>query len=191
MASPSATRSRRADSEVTCGDGPESRERRELLATLGRSPERKAAGAPLDWGDIGVLVQGLAFAPRTLEVATRSVTGRCSLGPRGAWILSLIDSGVCQPAQIALALRIGRSLVSVELARLVDAGLVSSTPVGDDRRRQSLALTAEGKAELDSVRATLEDTVRTALSKYTPEQVRLCSQLLDDLRRFHDARDSD
>lgn len=174
-----------------CGDDPESRERQQFLASIGRSPGPRPSDAPLDWADIGVLVQGLAFAPRTLDSATRSLTERCSLGPRGAWIISLIDNGVCQPAQIALALRIGRSLVSVELAKLVDAGLISSAPVGDDRRRQELSLTEAGRLELAAIRNSLVATVTTALADYTPEQVRLCSEMLDNLRRHHAAQNPD
>ena len=55
--------------------------------------------------------------------ATEAVTERYALGPRGGWMLNLISGGLVHPHELSNVLRIGRSLVSAELARLVATDL--------------------------------------------------------------------
>jgi hypothetical protein len=95
----------------------------------------RPAGAPLTWDDIGLLCQGLVFAQRPIMAATRDVTERNSLGPRGAWLLNLISAGVNFPHELSEVMGIGRSLMSAELVRLTDAGLIISKPGATDKRR--------------------------------------------------------
>lgn len=137
---------------------------------------------PLTWDDIGFLAHGLAFAPQSLHKAIAGVTKHHDLGPRGAWILNLIDIGVVFPHELAEMLRIGRSLVSAELARLAEAGLVTSQPGARDRRRTELALTESGKVVRQEVQAALAALITGALAHYTPEELRLCARLLSDMR---------
>jgi len=157
-------------------------------AILARVSDGKASGidrpaeVPLDWDDIGLLCQGLVFGSRPLLAATRSVTEKYSLGPRGAWMLNLIEGGVAYPNELSEVFQIGRSLVSAELARLTEAGLVTSTPGATDKRRTELALTDAGKQATIKIRGELNFRLTTALDGYSPAEVRLFSRMLQDLR---------
>lgn len=137
-----------------------------------------------DWRDIGMVLEGLALAQRPIKAATRSVTRRFGLGPRGAFILSLISGGVCYPLELSLALRVGRSLVTAELDRLRDAGLVLATPNETDRRRSQLALTPLGEATCEEVRAAMRAIVVRNLNGYSAEEIRLFGRMLADARKL-------
>lgn len=156
--------------------------RAELIRRIDETLRDGGVTGPLAWEDIGALVQGLAFAERPLRRATAGVTERYSLGPRGAWTLNLISAGFVYPHELADIFEIGRSLVSAELTRLTDAGLITSKP-GRDRRRTELGLTDLGEAALAEVRGELDGIIRTALAGYTVDDVRLCARMLRDLRQ--------
>jgi len=142
----------------------------------------RPANLPLDWDDIGFLVQGLSFANRPVLAASRAVTERYSLGPRGAWMLNLIAAGVVFPNELSEVFQIGRSLVSAELTRLSEAGLIESRPGETDRRRSELALTDKGTQARNEVRGELQRTITTALAGYTPDEIRLVARVLRDVR---------
>jgi DNA-binding MarR family transcriptional regulator len=147
---------------------------------------RALQGKGLGWDEIGLVVEGLAFGQRPIRAAAREVTERFGLGPRGAFILSLISSGICYPLELATALKIGRSLVTAELDKLRDAGLVTATPGAEDRRRSRLALTPAGEAACEEVRGTMQRIVTRNLAGYSPEEVRLFIRMLRDVRRLED-----
>jgi DNA-binding MarR family transcriptional regulator len=143
---------------------------------------------PLAWPDIAFLVHGMAFASGPLHLATRGVTEHYDLGPRGTWVLNLVSIGLNHPHELAEILRIGRSLVSAELARLVEAGLVVSRPGTSDRRRSELALTPLGEEALKEVRGELARLVTDSLRHYSPEELRLCGRILADMQSAARAR---
>ncbi len=126
--------------------------------------------------------EGLAFAMRPLRAATGEVTGKYSLGPRGAWILSLISGGACFPLELSLALKTGRSLITAELARLTEAGLITARADEKDRRRSVLALTPLGQAACQQVRDKMSRIIRENLSGYSADEIRLFSRMLRAVR---------
>lgn len=158
--------------------------REELLKRLEVPANYRPGTGPLDWNDIGYLVYGFALAGRPLQKATRKVTERYHLGPRGAWLINLISSGVTYPHLLADVLRISRSLISNELSRLTQAGLITSKQDDEDRRSTELMLTGLGHETLAEIRGELKAIVTQGLAPYTPEQIRLCSQMLSDLREY-------
>ncbi|MFM5907273.1 MAG: MarR family winged helix-turn-helix transcriptional regulator, partial [Novosphingobium sp.] len=103
-------------------------------------------------------------------------------GPRGAWLINLIKAGVCFPNELSEVMGIGRSLMSAELARLTDAGLITSKPGSTDKRRTELNLTAKGAAEHEGIRAEIDRIIRNALAGYSPDEVRLLIRMLRSLR---------
>jgi len=145
-------------------------------------PTTASGEANLAWDDIALLVYGLAFAARPLQLAAAGVIARYGLMPRGAWILSLVSGGIVYPHELADIFQIGRSLISAELTKLSDAGLITSKR-GADRRRTELALSEAGEAAVKEVRQVLEANVRGSLSRYSPDEIRLCAQMLRDLRQ--------
>jgi DNA-binding MarR family transcriptional regulator len=124
----------------------------------------------------------MAFASTPLKNATKDVTQRYYLGSRGIWILNLISIGITHPHELAEMLRVGRSLVSYELAQLTKAGLILARQGKRDRRHSELSLTPEGQLAFKEVRSALTRLVTDTLSHYTPEELRLCSRMLADLR---------
>ena len=102
---------------------------RDISSDLGRrTPERapKPGGGAFAWDEVAFLAEGLAFGPRALRAATAKVTERYNLGPRGAWILNVISHGVAYPLELASVFCVGRSLITAELSRLTEAGLVNA-----------------------------------------------------------------
>lgn len=160
--------------------------REAILQRIGENAQislEPVPGSPLTWDDFGLLTHGLVFASRPLMAATRSVTERNSLGPRGAWLINLIKAGVVFPHELSEVMGIGRSLMSAELARLSDAGLITSKPGASDKRRTELALTTKGEAEHEVIHSEIERILRQALEGYSPDEVRLLTHMLRDLRQ--------
>jgi DNA-binding MarR family transcriptional regulator len=142
--------------------------------------------APLDWDELGFICEGLSFGQRPIRAAARSVTQRYNLGPRGAFILSLISNGIAYPLELAAIFKVGRSLITAELTKLTEAGLVVATPGEDDRRRSRQALTPAGETACEEVRGAMAHIITRNLSGYSPEEVRLFSRMLHDVRRLED-----
>lgn len=147
-----------------------------------------AAGSidAMGWDELGLVCEGLAYGQRLLKAATRPVTRQYSLGPRGAFILSLISGGARYPLELANAMKCGRSLITAELTRLTDAGLIVAHQGEKDRRRSELALTAEGESACERVRGEMERLVRRNMAAYTADEVRLFARMLRDIRHLDD-----
>jgi DNA-binding MarR family transcriptional regulator len=162
--------------------------RDKLLERIAHLRTGPMEAGPLVWGDIAFLVHGMAFASGPLHRATSGVTQRYDLGPRGTWVLNLVSNGINHPHELAEMLRIGRSLVSAELARLAEAGLIDARKGKGDRRRSELALTPIGEAALKEVRSELAQLVTESLGHYEPEELRLCGRILADMQNAARAR---
>lgn len=135
----------------------------------------------LSWSDIAPFVQALAFASAPLSEASLPVRTRLDLGPRGTMILNQIASGLVQPSEIALALNVGRSLVSADLARVEKAGLVVRKP-GSDRRRAELALTKKGIEVMFEVKTNLEKLIHRRIGHHSKAEIASCTRLLSELQ---------
>lgn len=140
----------------------------------------------LGWADLQFVVEGLAYGQRPMRAATREVVRKYGLRPRGPWILSLISNGARHPLELSKTLRVGRSLITAELERLVEAKLVETRPGQRDRRQVELSLTPEGETACEQVRTEMARIVARNLSVYSREEVRLFSRMLRDVRRLED-----
>jgi DNA-binding MarR family transcriptional regulator len=138
----------------------------------------------LAWDDLGLLFDGLAHALLPLKIATQGVTAKYDLGPRGAWILSLISGGVRTPKDLANALHISRALVTIELNRVTKARLVEARPDVNDKRQLDLSLTALGASACTHVRSEMARIVKRNLAPYTTDEIRLVAWALRDVRRI-------
>jgi DNA-binding MarR family transcriptional regulator len=149
---------------------------------------RRAKPGPseIGWDEAAFLAEGLAFGPRALRAATAKVTERYSLGPRGAWILNVVSNGVAYPLELATVFCVGRSLITAELARLTEAGLIDARPGKDDRRKTELTLTPSGQAASDEIREEFLAIVRRRLAAYTADEARLAAEMLRALSREPD-----
>jgi DNA-binding MarR family transcriptional regulator len=150
---------------------------------------KKTAGdesAELSWADIGFILEGFSFAARPLHRTTQAVTEEYSLGPRGAWMVLLIARGGLFPMDLTNIFEVGRSLITAELNRLLEAGLITYKKHGSDGRRVELALTALGEKINRRAKADLTALVRKQLKSYTRDEILLCARMLRDFRRTHD-----
>lgn len=138
----------------------------------------------LEWAELGAVVEGLAFSQRPIRAAASQITQRYNLGPRGAFILSLVSGGITYPLDLAKALKVGRSLITAELDRLRDAGLLTATPGKEDKRRSRLALTQLGENACREVRSAMAAIVTRNLGGYSPDDIRLFARMLRDVRRL-------
>ncbi|MCB2075134.1 MAG: hypothetical protein H6917_02895 [Novosphingobium sp.] len=145
---------------------------------MNKNPDIQAS---LSNEDVAIFCSVVGAAPRILVKARETITRRYDLGPRGAWILGLIEVGVTSPSHLSDQLRIGRSLLTAELGRLVRAGLIESRKHDEDRRRLVLSLTASGNAACDELRVDVTKFVNDRLSGYPREDVMRC---VDMLREF-------
>lgn len=154
---------------------------RDVLGPRRRVTRTGGQEADLTWEDVGAVAEGLAFGPRALNAATESVIARHSLGPRGAWILNVISHGITYPLQLASIFCVGRSLITAELARLTEAGLIESRPGRDDRRKSELTLTELGQAASDEVRQEMSRVIRKRLAGFSPEEIRIAAAVMHAL----------
>lgn len=141
-----------------------------------------AAGLKLSWDEIGFICEGLALSSRPLRFATQAITQEYSLGPRGAWMVLLISTGEVYPLDLTKIFQVGRSLITAELNRLVDAGLITYQQSTQDGRRVQLALTPVGQKVLERVKADTAKLVLDRLKAYSREEILLCAKLLRDFR---------
>lgn len=151
--------------------------------------DRYAPIAPtaLSWDELGHLLEGLAYASRPIFAGAREVTERYDLGPRGAFLLNLIAEGHCYPDKLAEKIKTLPSLITSDLARLKEAGLVSAAPCPNDRRRSKLALTEAGERECNITRSNIARIVSENLAGFTPDQQQLFTDMLKAVRRVPEA----
>ena len=142
----------------------------------------RADALHLTWEEIGVLCEGLSLASRPMGLAVKEITEEYSLGPRGAWITILITTGQIYPLDLAKLFRVGRSLITAELARLADAGLLEYEQNAQDGRRTMLKLTTRGNTVQRRVKEELSKLVLRRFAAYTREEVLLCARMLHDFR---------
>ncbi|MDP3677387.1 MAG: MarR family winged helix-turn-helix transcriptional regulator [Novosphingobium sp.] len=131
--------------------------------------------------EIAYFCSVIGVAPRQLAGASEAVTSEFDLGPRGPWMLGMIEVGIDSPSGLADALRIGRSLATTELNRLSDAGLIEARRVADDGRRSRLALTARGREANDRLRHALAAFIGQRVGHYSHDELMLCARILRDL----------
>jgi DNA-binding MarR family transcriptional regulator len=142
----------------------------------------RAGELDLTWGEIGLLCQGMSLASRPMDLAVKQINDEYSLAPRGAWITVLIATGLIHPLELAEQFRVGRSLITAELTRLADAGLIQFEQHARDGRRTELKLTPLGNTVQRRVREELSKLMLRRLAAYTREEILLCSRMLHDFR---------
>jgi DNA-binding MarR family transcriptional regulator len=139
-----------------------------------------AARPELTAEEISLFCNVLGVAPRQMMKAREEITLRYDLGPRGAWIIGLLQSGMTSPSALTEALCIGRSLVTAEISRLQQAGLVRGNQNVRDGRRIVLELTEEGWRVSQELRLALNEFVTGRLAGHSREEVLSCLALLRD-----------
>jgi len=134
--------------------------------------------AALSIDDVAYFCSAVGVAPRVIAEARKAVTKRYDLGPRGAWLLGMIDVGVNSPSRLSELMCIGRSLMTAELTRMTKAGLIESRKDAEDGRRLTLSLTRKGKAACDELQMDVTNFVNKRLASFSHDEIMLCVRLL-------------
>lgn len=137
-----------------------------------------------EWDNLGKLIEGLAYAQRPIHAAVRGITKQLGLGPRGAFILNLLSQGAEFPSELSSKLRTSRSLITADLTRLIDAGLIESSADAGDKRMTRLRLTAPGEAVCEEVRSEMSRIVSRNLAPFSADELHLFTQMLEAVRRL-------
>lgn len=130
--------------------------------------------------EIGYFVGALASARDQFEQLARELARANGVGPRGPWIIGLIDRHPASPHELAMYLGIGRSLITAELRQLQEAGLIHYARNPRDGRRVELSLTPGGMAVRDLLDKRLQAMMEERLAGYSKAQVMACARLLGD-----------
>lgn len=133
---------------------------------------------------------------QTAAVALRRAATRLALrlraersvdGPSGAGLGllgQLYRHGAMTASQLATAERVQPQSLTRTLAALEEQGLIERAPDPDDRRRQIIEFTDEGRDVLTSHMQESDDWLAGALDRLNPTErgvLRLATDLLDDL----------
>jgi DNA-binding MarR family transcriptional regulator len=136
----------------------------------------------LSWDDIGLLGNAIAIASRQWRAAVKRLREEYALGPHGPWIIGLIASNhVAYPSDLTRVLRCGRSLISAELNKLNEAGLINCRKSEEDGRQIELSVTPLGLAANERVAESLTSMLHERLSHYNRDEILDCARILRDL----------
>ena len=130
--------------------------------------------------EMRAFTHALTSARGQFTYATKALCVEFSLGPRGPWIIGMIGRGPIAPNELAEFYNVGRSLITAELNKLVDAGLIAQTRDKTDGRRVTLSLTPTGRRVFNRLRDDLHIFVSERLSGHSRDDIMLCAQILND-----------
>jgi len=147
-------------------------------------PSRKDGPPPvLTPEEISDFCHSLAAARDQFGHGVKSITAQYGLGPRGPWIIGIVGRMSVSPHQLADFFSVGRSLITAELVKLAEGGLIEQVKDQLDGRRSTIKLTVRGKQAYAHLQEELNAFLAERLTGYTPEEIRLCAQLLADFSK--------
>ena len=136
--------------------------------------------AMLSHEDMSAFTHALTAARGQFTNATKALCVEFALGPRGPWIIGLVGRDPIAPHELASFFNVGRSLITAELNKLIEAGLIAHEKDATDGRRVALSLTTAGRKVYDRLGEDLDTFLTQRLSTYSREEVMLCTRLLSD-----------
>lgn len=116
--------------------------------------------------------------------------------PQQYWLLrQLRDAGPLSTSELALALGVTPGSATVACKRLEKAGLVTRTRGEEDERVVRIALTEQGRAQIDALRQQRREALSawlSVLSQREQEELQcLIKRLLEEARGIEEARKYD
>ena len=148
--------------------------------------QERAAGSPplrarLPSGPIGRLLASVGNLSNMLGVVHSRYAQSRDLGIRGIWTLSAISEGHASPGDIARLGMLPPSVVSGDLNRLIDAGMIERRRDGSDGRRLLYSLTESGRDVLAGAHALYIEMLGEKMGAYPPEEVDRLLRLLYEI----------
>lgn len=166
-------------------------------SSLSADPTKAAPASALSQlsrEELGAFCQAIYAAQREIRNVTRRLAEEYGIGQRGPWIIGLIQRGTVHPSDVTDVLRIGRSLMTIELERLMQAGLIERRKSAEDGRKQELTLSPLGLGAYQRFIERLRDVVVERLAHYDSGDLAFCTRMLSDLSlgmAFDDRSDCD
>lgn len=146
-------------------------------------PKRSKSAPLLSREDIGYFSQALASSRGIFSHATKTMCAEFGLAPRGPWIIGLLGRQPRSPHELADFYNVGRSLITAELAKLSEAGLIEQVKDETDGRRVTLSLTSDGLNVYQRLGEDLSSFLTQRLSGYSRDEIMLCARLLTDFAK--------
>jgi DNA-binding MarR family transcriptional regulator len=155
---------------VSSSKAPEKAKRGDSIPLLGRD-------------DIGYFSQAVASSRGQFSLATKAMCEEFELAPRGPFIIGLLGRRPRSPYELADFYGVGRSLITAELSKLSDAGLIEQVKDGTDGRRVTLSLTPAGWKVYQRLGEDMGGFLAKRLSGYTRDEIMLCARMLSDFAK--------
>jgi DNA-binding MarR family transcriptional regulator len=141
----------------------------------------------LTWEQVGRFAEAVTFAQRELLSPAKDITEKFALGPRGIWLIALVASGrVKTPGEFARMHRIGKSLVSDQIALLTENGILAVEQSEADLRQKHLSLTEYGYEINRQLGDAFTAKLRDRLKHYTEAEIEFATRMLYDLAGDYD-----
>ncbi|GAA3576964.1 hypothetical protein GCM10022197_37720 [Microlunatus spumicola] len=103
------------------------------------------------------------------------------LEPATYWVLKNLLASSMRITALAASTQLDTSTVSRHVTQLEQAGLVERGPDPDDGRAQRIALTAEGRTQLEASTARRREVLTDSLEGWDPADLALLERLLGRL----------
>ena len=133
----------------------------------------------------------LNSAMTQLMRAIRSVDESSGVGRARLSALAVLHfGGPCSPTELAKQEMVSRVTMHHIIVGLENDGLVKRTPDALDARRQSIALTRQGKATITKAHTARIEFLRTLADKTAAGELKIAANVLSDLRDSAKAEDT-
>lgn len=128
--------------------------------------------------DVNEILEIVADAQRAVDRQLKSLSRTTKLSSRGIFILSLINAGLDRGSLLVEYFDSLHSTMTLELDRLVDAGLVKRMDDASDRRIVRLVLTKKGNKFREDVMDIVNAMFIPRISGISSEDLRFCVDTL-------------
>jgi DNA-binding MarR family transcriptional regulator len=140
-----------------------------------------ARRARLPSGPVGRLLASVGNLSGAFNVIHSRYAQSHGLGIRGIWTLSAISEGHASPGEIARLMMLPPSVVSGDLNRLIDAGLIERRRDDSDGRRLVYTLTEAGRVLLSDAHAVYVDVLGGKIGSYPPGEIERLLRMLYEI----------
>ncbi|CAN5184518.1 hypothetical protein BH10PSE13_BH10PSE13_03600 [soil metagenome] len=147
--------------------------------------------ARLPSGPIGRLLASVGNLSNSFSAIHGRYAQSHGLGVRGIWTLSAISEGHASPGDISRLMMLPPSVISGDLASLLEGGLIERQRHDGDGRRLVYSLTAAGRDMLSDAHQAYVEVLGDKIASYPPGEIdrmlRLLYEISQHVRTFVEA----